>query len=207
MAYIDIMATQYKFDKLSKNGFDSSLGYWFWNMAVMIAPMDTGNLRSAIMLSKNKSRHIRISYNTFMANYIRFLEEGQGPVKKYKDFIKGDTREAIVEQLVSWIISGKAPSYAKQGVKPFVQLGISRNKPFSQERALLRQANMNTSTLTAKTRQQISKIREASFNQKRARSSGERVQTQIQAGLSSKSLNRNTSKLEAIYKDRIKQIS
>lgn len=198
---INIMATPYKFYKLQKHGFDSALGYWFWNIAVMIAPMDTGNLRRSILLKANKSRHIRISYNTFMANYILFLEEGQGPVKKYKDFIKHDTAEAITEQLVSWILTGRKPSFARQGVKPFVQLGTSRNRPFSQEMSLLKQANMNSHVINAKTRMQISKIRELTYNGSKQSISGQKVNTSSQLGS-----NRNISHLQNIYKQRMNQI-
>jgi len=164
---INILATPYKYNKLLKKGFDQSLGYLFWNTAVMIAPIDTGNLRRSILLAKNNSRHIKISYDTFMANYIQFLEEGQGPVKKYKN-----TAQAITEQLVAWIITGRRPLFSRQGVKPFVQLKESKRQPFSAERALLRQANMNTNVISAKARMQISKIREIAYYNERSKVSG-----------------------------------
>ena len=199
---IDIMATPYKFNKLKKEGLDSSLGYWFWNIAVMIAPMDTGNLRASIVLKRNKPRNIRISYNTSRANYLKFLEEGQGPVKKYKDFIKKDTAEAIVEQLVSWIMTGKAPEYAIQGIKPFVVLRKSKNAPFSRERALLKQANMNSNVITASSRMQISQIREINYNGTIQKSSGQSPSI-LKSG---SKYNKNISKLNNIYKERVKQI-
>lgn len=195
---IDIYATPYKFDKLQKKGFDSALGYWFWNIAILIAPIDTGNLRSAITLKANKERRIRISYNEFIANYVQFLEEGQGPVKKYQDFIKKDTTEVIAEQLVSWIITGKRPLYAKQGVKPIVQLSASKYKPFSMEKTLLKQANMNANVINAITRMQISKIRELTYTGVRQKVTGQRVQTSGNF--------RKSSRLQQIYKERIKEI-
>ena len=198
---IDIMATPYKFNKLQKQGFDMALGYWFWNIAVMIAPYDTGLTRSSILLKKNKPRRIRISYDTFRANYIKFLEEGQGPVKQYKDFIKKDTAEAIAEQLVSWIITGRRPAYAIQGVKPFVQLKKSKHAPFSIEKSFLKQANMNSNVITAKTRMQISKIREVDYSGKKQTTTGQRPTTQTIKGN-----NRNISHLQRIYKERVSRI-
>ena len=199
---IDIMATPYKFNKLKKQGFDMALGYWFWNIAVMIAPYDTGATRASILLKTNKPRRIRISYNEFMANYIKFLEEGQGPIKKYKDFIKKDTAEAIDEQLASWIMTGKAPTYAIQGIKPFVVLRKSKNAPFSRERALLKQANMNSNVITASSRMQISQIREINYNGTIQKSSGQSPST-LKSG---SKYNKNISKLNNIYKERLKQI-
>ena len=201
---IDIYATPYKFDKLQKKGFDSALGYWFWNIAILIAPIDTGNLRSAITLKANKERRIRISYNEFIANYVQFLEEGQGPVKKYQDFIKKDTTEVIAEQLVSWIITGKRPLYAKQGVKPIVQLSASKYKPFSMEKTLLKQANMNASVINARSRMEISKIRELNYTGSKQTITGQRTQTQTSGGY--RQTNRGISRLENIYKERIKEI-
>lgn len=195
---IYVTATPYKFNKLKKEGFDSALGYWFWNIAVMIAPLDTGNLRSAITLKTNKPRKIKISYSTFMANYIQFLEEAQGPVKKYKDFIKKDTTEAIAEQLVSWIITGKRPLFARQGVKPFVELSQSKYVPFSKERMFLKQANMNANIINATTRMQISKIREVTYTGVRQKVTGQRVETS--------SVFRKSSHLQQIYRERVNQI-
>jgi hypothetical protein len=202
---INIMVGLERFEAIQKQGFDQALGYWFWNTGVMIAPMDTGNLRSSILLAKNKPRHIKISYNTFMANYIQFLEEGQGPVKKYKNFIKGDTAQAITEQLVSWIITGNVPSMARYALKPFVVLKGSNHKPFSAERALLKQANMNTNVISAKARMQISKIREMNYNGNTQRITGQKITTYNAKG--TKSTNRNISHLQTIYNERRKQIT
>jgi hypothetical protein len=201
---IDIMATPYKFNKLQRQGFDMALGYWFWNIAVMIAPYDTGATRSAILLKRNKPRNIKIAYDLFRANWVQFLEEGQGPVKQYKDFIKKDTAEAIAEQLVSWIITGKRPSYAIRGVKPFVKLRKSKHAPFSIEKSFLKQANMNANVLTAKTRMQISKIREVNYLGNKQTITGQRPTTKTSGGY--KKFNRNISNLQRIYKERVSQI-
>ena len=198
---IDVDTNLKNFNKLKKQGFDMSLGYWFWNMAVMIAPYDTGATRASISLRNNKPRRIRISYDTSKTNYIKFLEDGVGPVKKYKDFIKKDTAEAIAEQLVSWIITGKAPAYAMQGIKPFVVLKSSINKPFSWEQTLMKQANMNTNSINAKTRTQISKIREVTYTGSTQRSFGQSPITVT----SNKSVV-GVSALQKIYRERVNQI-
>ena len=200
---VDIYISLEQFNKIREQGFDMALGYWFWNMAVMIAPYDTGATRASIMLRKNKPRNIRISYDTFKANWITFLEEGQGPVKKYKDFIKKDTAEAIVEQLVSWIMTGKAPAYALNGIKPFVVLRKSKNTPFSRERALLKQANMNSNVITAKTRMQISKIREVEYLGSKQKASGNKPATLV----NNRGGNKGISNLQNIYKKRVSEIN
>ena len=198
---IDIVISLEKYLSLQKTGFDMSLGYWFWNMAVMIAPYDTGATRASIMLKKNKPRRIKISYDTSKANWVQFLEEGQGPVKKYKDFIKKDTAEAITEQLVSWIITGKSPTYAIQGIKPFVVLKKSKQQPFSRERAFLKQADMNANVITAKARMKISQIREVEYLGKKQSSIGKSPAT-----ISSSGGNKNISQLAKIYKERVSEI-
>jgi len=156
---------------------DNSLGMWFWNMAVMIAPEDTGNLRSAITLNSNTSKKINIRYNTMKANYIKFLEEGVGPVKKYKGFIGIDTVNAITEQLIIYLTTGKKPLFTRT---PFVTLKSTKNV-FPKERAFLRQANMNVSNIDAKSRAKISQIRESAYRKsvglKSSNISGRRVET------------------------------
>ena len=200
---IDIMTSPENFYKLSEEGFDMAIGYWLWNIAVLITPYDTGAARSSIYLKKNKPRRINISYDIFKALHIKFLEEGQGPVKKYKDFIKKDTLEAMAEQIVSYIITGKMPTYAKQGIKPFVVLGASKYKPFSREQTLLKQANMNANVISAKARSQISKIRELQYSGEKQRSSGLKPATLTN---NNRGANRNMSILNRIYKERVSQI-
>ena len=70
--YIEISPEMY--EKVKE--LDSSLGMWFWNMAVMIAPRDTGNLRSSITLASNTTKKINIRYNLMKSNYTKLLELG-----------------------------------------------------------------------------------------------------------------------------------
>ncbi len=198
---IELTVSPEIYERIKTQGFDMALGYWFWNMAVMIAPEDTGNLRASIALKKNKPRRIKISYDTSRSNYTKFLEEGLGPVKKYKDFIKKDTAEAITEQLVSWILTGKAPSYAVQGVKPFVVLNKSKHQPFSREKVFLKQANMNANVITAKTRMEISRIRELSYTGNKSTSTGQKPTKLV----NSRGGNKGMSNLNRIYKERVAQ--
>lgn len=174
---------------------DSSVGMWFWNMAVMIAPEDTGNLRSAITLVSNRSKLITIRYNTMKANYIKFLELGQGPVKKYKGFIGVDTVMAITEQMIIYLKTGKKPLFTRT---PFVTLKKTKSV-FPKEKTFLRQANMNVNNIDAKSRGKISQIRETKYRQskglKLSNMSGRRVET------NKISANRGIGQLNQIYKE------
>ena len=120
---------------------------------------------------------INIRYNTMQANYIKFLEEGIGPVKKHKKFIELKTRLAMVEQLIIWLKSGKVGTFTRT---PYVHLRESK-KPFFTEKAILFTANMRTNLITANERRKISQIRETSFrianNQKLSSFRGEKVLT------------------------------
>lgn len=198
-AQLYVVVDEVTYSDLQYRGFPSSLGYWFWNMAVMIAPYDTGNLRNSIYLAKNNSKNIKITYDTSKENYAKFLEEGMGPVKKYKDFIKVDTTMAIVEQLVGWIKTQKKISYIPFMPKPFVELRKSKHQPFSWERSLLRQADMNANAISAKSRGIISQIRNAENTGIIKSSRGERPRTEN--GQGTKALNRNISKLHQIYRE------
>lgn len=153
--YIELSEEQ--FDKV-KN-LDSSLGMWLWNMAVMLAPYDTGNLRRSITLVSNTSKQINVRYNTMQANYIKFLEEGLGPVKKYKGFIEDKTRIAMVESLIEYLKTGENPQYTNA---PFVVLRGS-SSVFPKERPFLRMADMKANVINANVRRKISQIRELSY--------------------------------------------
>jgi hypothetical protein len=154
-----ITLTDEQFEKV-KN-LDTALGMWFWNMAVMISPYDTGNARRAITLNTNTSKKINIRYNITQANYIKFLEEGVGPVKKYKGYIKNRTRMAMVEELIFYLKTGQIPMFTST---PFVLLKSSKNV-FHGERKYLAKADMHTNAITANARNRISKIRETSYRQ------------------------------------------
>jgi len=153
----DITVTPEQFEKI-KN-LDTSLGMWFWNMAVMVAPYDTGNSRKAITLTKNTSKKIQIRYNTTHANYIKFLEEGLGPVKKYKGYIGDITRLAITQELIFYLLTAQKPMFTST---PHVVLRSSKSV-FSQERKFLKQADMHTYAITQKARNTISKTRETKY--------------------------------------------
>lgn len=157
--------------------FDEALGMWFWNMAVMIAPYDTGNLRRSITLASNNSKKINIRYSLMRANYLKFLEEAIGPVKKHYQFIGTKTRLAIVEQLIIYLQTGKRPMFTRT---PYVMLRSSKSV-FPAEKAFLRSANMGTQTINANTRRKISQIRETTYrkknNLKMTSFSGKKVET------------------------------
>lgn len=157
----NIYLTPEQFDKIKD--LDSRLGYQLWQIADMIAPYDTGNLRSAISLARNTSLQIRLQYNLLTANYIQFLEMGQGPVKKYKGFIEKDTVSAIIEAVISYLSSGGA-SLPAVTIRPmiFKRLGT----PFGPENRVLAQTDrFNRKVITFEQRRLISNIRETNFRQ------------------------------------------
>lgn len=161
---------------------DPALGVWFWNIAVMNSPYDTGNLRRAITLNRNTSKVINIRFNTMQANYITFLEEGVGPVKKYKGFIGNNITLSIVEQLLGYLKTGirpimKVPSVVLRGSK----------QVFRAERNMLRQAGMYQKAISATSRNRISIIREANYRKEKgiplSSFSGRKVETTKQKAL------------------------
>ena len=145
------------YDKIKD--FDSALGMWFWNIAVMIAPYDTGNLRRSITLTSNRSRRINIRYSLMRANYMKFLEEGMGPVKKHTQFIGTKTRLAIVEQLIIYLQTGRIPLFTRT---PYVSLRNTKSV-FPSEKAFLRSADMGTQTINPNVRRKISELRETTY--------------------------------------------
>lgn len=188
--YIEIPEDIYK----EVQNFNESLGMWFWNIAVMTAPYDTGNLRRAITLKKNTNKHIQIAYDTMKANYLHFLEEGIGPVKKHKGFIKDKTRLAITEQMIIYLKTGRKPIFTPV---PYVALRSSSNL-FPRERSLLRSAGMNHKVISANERMKISQIYESYYrtaNKESLRSGGgKKVQTS-KGGYSRKGFNSLVSEL------------
>lgn len=195
--YIELNEDEYE---LIKN-LDTSLGMWFWNMAVMIAPYDTGNLRKAISLNSNTSKKITIRYNTMQANYIKFLEEGVGPVKKHKDFIGVKTRLAITEELISYLKTGRKPMFTSV---PFVATRSS-GKVFSREKAFLRQADMHTNAITQKARNKIASVRETQYRKEHGIAltnfSGLKVESGAMQKQALKGSTRGISLLSQAYQD------
>lgn len=193
--YIEL--SEEEFEKV-KN-LDSSLGMWLWNIGVMLAPYDTGNLRTAITLASNTSKKINVRYNTMRANYIKFLEEGLGPVKKYKGFIDINTRIAMVEAIIQYLKTGKSPMFTGA---PTVVLRQSQSI-FSQEKPFLRMANMKTSVINPKVRGKISRIREMNYRRSIGMGAtamiGQRVETITDKSQKIKGSTRGISTLNAVY--------
>jgi len=159
---VNVYLTPSEFERVRK--LDFRLGYELWHIADMIAPFDTGNLRSAISLAKNTSSIIRLQYNLFTANYIHFLETGAGPVKKYKGFIEKDTTAACLEATISYLQSGgkNLPAFVR---RPIIEKRLSGNV-FGSENAILNHTNrMNTKVITFDQRRKVSQIRETAYRQ------------------------------------------
>lgn len=157
----------------------SEFGYWIWNVIVLNAPIDTGNLRRSIFMVKNTGKEKRYSYNLLLANYIRFLEEGVGPVKKHKGFISNQTMTSVLMQTLKYLYSGSVPQGAITTI-PKVTLTKSK-KPFKIEREMLFLMGKNNNVITPNQRRSISIIREKNFlnsqNEKPKLSGGLKPQT------------------------------
>jgi hypothetical protein len=158
--YVTLTPQQYnKFKDLSV-----SLGRAAWNIAVMNAPEDTGNLKRSIMLVNNTSKEIVIRYNLLTANYAQFLEDGVGPVKKYKGFISQNTTADIVEEIIYFAKNGTISDWTL-GLKPLVALKKSYNV-FNKERQIMKERFGKVKPyITAEQRKQISKLREKSYRE------------------------------------------
>lgn len=158
---INVYLTYEQLEKV-KN-LDSRLGYQLWQIADMIAPYDTGNLRSAITLARNSVSQIRLQYNLLTANYIEFLERGVGPVKKYKGFIEKDTTSAIIEAVVMYLSSGGSNLPALT-IRPIIYKRLGT--PFGAEKKFLSKTDQfNRKVITFEQRRKISQIRETTFRQ------------------------------------------
>lgn len=158
---INVYLTPEQFERVQN--LDSRLGFQLWQIADMIAPYDTGNLRSAISLARNTTSQIRLQYNLFTANYIDFLEKGQGPVKKYKGFIEKDTVSAIIEATVAYLSSG-GMSLPSLTLRPLIYKTLGT--PFGAEKKILNQTDQfNRNVITFEQRRKISQIRETNFRQ------------------------------------------
>lgn len=161
MAYnITLLVNDEQFNRAVNFGTD--FGYLMINIAVMLAPMDTGNLRRSITLTKNNEQRKQIRYNTMLANYLRFLENGDGPVKRHKGFISVDTTTSIVEGISNIILTGDYPFLS---FMPNVELKDTENI-FSKERQILRSNDIKTNRISANIRRSISKLRESEYRNK-----------------------------------------
>jgi hypothetical protein len=137
--------------------FGKDLAMWLWNIAVVLAPYDTGNLRRAITLNKASDNKMSIKYNAFNALYLHYLEEGMGSVKKHKGFISEDTMMAFVGELIAYFKTGKPGLLVN---KPMTTLRLSTNTPMYHERKILTKLGYDTSSsVTADERQMMSQIK------------------------------------------------
>lgn len=139
--------------------FEQGLGMALHNIAVMLAPYDTGNLRSAISVPISTQRKIVVDYNFMVANYIKFLELGEGNVKKHKGFISIDTHAAFVEVMTTYIQTGYIPPFKSA---PVVEMR-STSKIFSQEYDILKGIDRKSNEISPQVRRQISMIRETAY--------------------------------------------
>lgn len=199
MAYnITLLVNDEQFNRAVN--FSTVFGYLMINIAVMLAPMDTGNLRRSITLTKNNERRKQIRYNTMLANYLRFLENGDGPVKKHKGFISVDTTTSIVEGISNIILTGDYPYLS---FSPNVELKDTENI-FSKERQILRSNDIKTDRISANIRRSISKLRESEYRNKiginKFGTSGKKINTTTNFSYGS---NKGSSVLSKAYRRNI----
>lgn len=215
MADITIYVSEERYQELLEKGFDTSVGSYVHNVAVQIMAYDTGNARSAISNRIDTPRHIQIHYNLLKANYIKFLDEGVGPVKKHKGIVSVLTVGAIAEELVGWIITGKRFPFTPI---PVVALRQSKYRPFSakssvtglSEKDVLRQANMNTNAISSQARSEVSKFREYTYLRLKGGiikgSKGIQPETITLKGNNRLAINKNISILKTIVQDQKRKL-
>lgn len=149
--------------------FDKDLGYMLWNIAVSLAPYDTGNLRRAISMNINTDKKKKIVYNALNAYYLHYLEMGEGSIKKHTGFISERTVGAFIIELIDYFKNG-TKNIIFMG-KPTAVLRESRHGAMFAERKILKSLNFSTDSLTGDDRRKISQIRFrglAQSNQERA---------------------------------------
>lgn len=214
MADITLYVNQQRYDEIKNNGLSSGLGGFMHNIAVMVMAYDTGNARSAISLSKNTPKHIQIHYDLLKANYIKFLEEGIGPVTKHKGIVSVLTVGAMAEELIGWIFSGINPTFTSP---PVVALRQSQYRPFAakskvtgvSERDVLQQSQMATNVISPQARGQVSKVREYTYLRlqggKASSPRGVKTETTRLQGHQHLGSNRNITILNAVVQDQKRQ--
>ena len=211
---ITLYVDQKRYDEISQNGFPASLGQYAHNIAVMIMRYDTGNAKSAISLTHNSPKSFTIDYNLLKAKYVKFLDEGVGPVKKHKGIVSVLTVGAIAEEMVGWILSGTNPTFTSP---PVVALRQSKYRPFSakssvtglSEKNMLQYSSMNSNAISASARSEINKVREYTYLRLQGgKIKGTRgVKTETTKLQNDKTIggNRNISILKSIAKDQKRQ--
>lgn len=133
------------------------LGLRLWNIAVMFAPYDTGNLRRAITMNTNSATRKKIVYNALNAQYLHYLEMGEGSVKKHTGFISQTTVNSFILSIISYFMNG-----GDDGVifgKPVVTLRESRNGAMFSEKKILKSLDLGLESLTGDDRRKLSQIR------------------------------------------------
>ena len=214
MADVTLYVNEERYNQILEKGLDSGLGGFMHNIAVMVMAYDTGNARSAISLAKNTPKHIQIHYDLLKANYIKFLEEGIGPVTKHKGIVSVLTVGAMAEELIGWIFSGVNPTFTSP---PVVALRQSKYRPFSaksrvtgvSERDILQRAQMATNVISPQARGQVSKVREYTYLRlqggKASSPRGVKTETTRLQGHQHLGSNKNISILNAIVQDQKEQ--
>lgn len=196
--YITLLVNDEQFNRAVR--FSTVFGYLMINFAVIRAPLDTGNLRRSITLTKNNERRKQVRYNTMLANYLRFLENGDGPVKTHKGFISVDTTTSIVEGISNIILTGNYPFLS---FSPNVELKDTGNI-FSKERQILRSNDIKTDRINANIRRRISQLRESEYRNKigmnKFGTSGKKINTTTNFSYGS---NRGSSVLSKAYRRNI----
>lgn len=132
------------------------LGISLWNIAVSIAPYDTGNLRRSITLNRNSDTVKTYYYNAFNAMYLHYLEKGQGPVKKYKGFIENETVAAFIEEIIYYF---KTNEISTTSIIPKIALKKTRTSAQFYEKAIMKKMGVKGDTITADDRRKMSRIR------------------------------------------------
>lgn len=150
------MAT-FKIETTKKiEGLDFDVAIMLLNIAVLVAPEDTGNLKSSIILKRQTRKTILIAYDDIMARYTDYLEEGIGFIKKHKDFIKKDTMNFMTTALIGWLMSGTIPPQFLD--RPEVKLKKSSHGAIGYEKKILRALNLATNRINATERMRISRL-------------------------------------------------
>lgn len=136
-------------------GFDTNLANAIWNITVINAPRDTGNLQRNISMTASTRKKIEIFYNAFNAPYLHFLEEGIGPIKKHQGYINEKTVGDVFNLLITYYKKGLSGIYAR----PTITLKESKHGPMFSEKKLLKEMKQNlNSVLNADERMQLGRI-------------------------------------------------
>jgi ribosomal protein L13 len=138
------------------NHLSSELGMWLWNIAVSDAPIDTGNLRKAITMTKNGAKSKQYVYNALNAVYLHYLEEGLGPIKKHKGFISEKTVGDFIQEIIYYVKTGKTGLIT---TPPVATLQMSKNGKMFYEKKIANSLGWSGNQLSADDRKKLSQIR------------------------------------------------